>query len=218
MTPSPAEILFQYLAITDEPRAADIIIGFGHFDMEIPRQCGRLYQAGFARHILLAGGIGAGTADLGQPEGIAFREELRRTFPGIPDAHVTVEYASTNTGENVTRSAALLRAADAEFCFERGIRRVIAVASPYRQRRVMLTLNQLYPDIEVINVPPVSSYEAQRALFTGKEQSLDALLAGEIERLVKYALLGYIREEPLPSEISFAYRTLKIQLEGEGID
>ena len=112
----------------------------------------------------------------------------------------------------------MLRAADAEFCFERGIRRVIAVASPYRQRRVMLTLNQLYPDIEVINVPPVSSYEAQRALFTGKEQSLDALLAGEIERLVKYALLGYIREEPLPSEISFAYRTLKIQLEGEGID
>ena len=213
MTPSPAEILFRYLAIADEPRTADIIIGFGHFDMEIPRQCGRLYQADFARHILLTGGIGAGTADLGLPEGLAFREELRREFPGIPYAHVTVEHASTNTSENVTFSAALLREADAEFCFERGIRRVIAVASPYRQRRVMLTLNQLYPDIEVVNAPPPSTYKAERALFAGKGQALDALLAGEVERLEKYARLGYIREEPLPPEIEAAWRELSIQVQ-----
>lgn len=208
MTPSPAEILFRYLAISDEPRPADIIIGFGHFDMEIPRQCGRLYQAGFARHILLTGGIGAGTADLGQPEGLAFRDELHRAYPGIPDTHVTVEHASTNTGENVTFSAALLRESDADFCFERGIRRVIAVASPCRQRRVMLTLKQHYPDIEVVNAPPPSTYEAQRTLFAAKGQSLDALLAGEIERLVKYAQLGYICNEPLPSEVEAAYRAL----------
>ena len=209
MTASTAETLFRYLAISDAPQRADMIIGFGHFDMEIPRQCGRLYQADYARRILLTGGVGAGTADLKQPEGLAFRDALRACFPGIPDAHVMVESESANTGENVAFSAALLRGADPSFCFEHGIKSVLAVASPYRQRRVMLTINRLYPRIRVINCPPESSFEQQRALFADKGQNLTALLVGEAERLARYAQLGYIRSAPLPPSIAEAVRALK---------
>lgn len=209
MASSPAEILFRYLTVTDEPRPADIIMGFGHFDMQIPRQCVRLYMAGFARHILLSGGIGSGSADLNMPEGLAYQAELRRAFPAIPEAHVTVESASANTGENVRMSAAMLLKADAGFCFGNGINRIIAVASPYRQRRVMLTINKLYPEVEVISCPPLSSYNGERELFAAKGQALDALLTGEIERLRKYAQLGFVREQPLPDNIEAAYCALK---------
>lgn len=212
MTPSPisyAITLYEYLAVQDTPRHADLVIGFGHFDMDIPRQCGRLYRAGYAPRILLTGGVGAGTADLGRPEGLAFRELLRREFPDIPGAHVLVENRSTNTAENITMSEAVLRAADASFCFEGGIRSVIAVASPYRQRRVMLTLKKLYPDITVTSAPPESSFGEQRALFAQKGQDLTELLIGEAERLEKYPALGWIAEEPLPPEIKAAYWALK---------
>ncbi len=209
---NPAEQIFRYLYIKDEPRPADLIVGFGHFDMEIPRLCGRLYESGFASCILFTGGIGAGTADLNQPEGQAFRDALRQEFPGIPDKHVLVESQSTNTSENVLFSEEVLRLEDEGFCFEKGIRTVLAVASPYRQRRVMLTLGRLYPDVRVVNVPPVSTLEEQRALFDTKGQELVPMLAGEVERLVRYAKLGYIREEKLPPHIEEAYRALRDSL------
>jgi uncharacterized SAM-binding protein YcdF (DUF218 family) len=207
--PTPAEMLFRWLYVKDAPRRADLIIGFGHFDMEIPRQCGRLYEAGYASRILLTGGVGAGTADLGMPEGLAFRKLLRQEFPDIPDAHIVVESASTNTSENVTFSEKALRTADAGFCFGNGIKSVLAVASPYRQKRVVLTMKKLYPDIEVISTPPTSTFVAQRALFAMKQQELVPLLVGEVERLEKYAQLGWIAEEPLPPEIKAAYAALK---------
>lgn len=206
---APAERLFRYLYVKDVPLKADLIIGFGHFDMEIPRQCGRLYEAGFAPRLLLTGGVGAGSANLGQPEGMAFFEVLQREFPDIPEADIVVESRSTNTTENITFSDAALRAADGDFCFGKGIRSVLAVASPYRQRRVALTMQKLYPDIMVINTPPTSTFVAQRALFALKGQDLVPLLAGEVERLEKYAALGYIAEEPLPPEIREAYAVLK---------
>src|SRR5450759_4968089 len=87
------ELVFRYLAETDPlPSAsADAVLGFGMFDLKLPRFCGELYARGLARHIVFMGGIGAGTGDLGMPEADAWLAELRRSHPHIPQEHVITE-------------------------------------------------------------------------------------------------------------------------------
>ena len=102
--------VFNYLAETDElPAAAcDAVLGFGVFDLKLPRFCGELYRSGRAKRIIFTGGVGAGSADLGQPEADAWHAELLKTHPCIPRDHIILENRSTNTGENVRFTAELL--------------------------------------------------------------------------------------------------------------
>ena len=94
-----AKRIFQYLCIRDETfTKADLVIGFGHFDLRIPKLCGVVYESGHAAKVLLTGGRGAGTADLQDAEANVFREILRETFPKIPPEDVFVENVSANTG------------------------------------------------------------------------------------------------------------------------
>lgn len=205
-----ARAVFAYLSL----RSADIppcdaAIGFGHFDLRIPRTCGALHQSGLARGIVFTGGIGSGTADLGQPEALAFLAELRRSHPRIPPETVVTESASTNTSENIAFTARQLAAERPDFCFERGIRSAILVASPYRQRRVWLTCRKHLPGLSLFNAPPESDFDEELRLFSGKGQDLTALLAGEIERIVTYAEKGYLVAEAVPERIKTAAQCLR---------
>lgn len=204
-----AKRIFQYLCVNEAAAKADLIIGFGHFDLRIPELCGGLYQSGRAGRILLTGGRGSGTADLTDAEAAVFAGVLREKYPFIPKAHVFVESESTNTGENIRFSARVLSATDNAFCFERGIKSVIAVASPYRQRRVWRTMQKLYPGIRVFNRPPETSFEEEIRVFQAKNQDLVSLLAGELERIMTYPEKGYMAAEIIPPDIMEAYRQIK---------
>lgn len=205
-----AKRLFGYLCMRDEvfPKA-DLVMGFGHFDLRIPQWCGALYENGLGGRVLFTGGIGAGTADLPDAEAVVFAQVLAETYPGIPAAHVYVESASTNTGENIRLGGEVLRRADPGFCFESGIGRVIAVASPYRQRRVYRTMQRLYPSIQVWNSPPETSFEEELRLFASKGQDLVALLLGEFERVISYPAKGFMAAESIPPDIMDAYAQAK---------
>jgi hypothetical protein len=209
-TREAAEALFEYLALRDAaPDHADIIIGFGHFDAKIPRMCGTLWRQGMAPRILFTGGIGAGTADLGQPEALYFREELRHCCPEIPESQVLVEPDSRHTGENVAYSIALLARVTPEACFGRGVTRAILVAATYRQRRVWLTCRHLLPAVHFVNLPPVTSFAQELDLFRGKSQDLLALMVGEVDRIVRYGEAGYIQATPIRDAVKAQARILR---------
>ena len=89
-----ARVLFEFLYLRDpEIVAADAVIGFGHFDLKIPRRCLELHKSGLAPLIVFSGGMGAGTADLGRAEARAFVDDTTRCaarvradgHPGIGD-------------------------------------------------------------------------------------------------------------------------------------
>ncbi|MCD6284804.1 MAG: YdcF family protein [Anaerolineae bacterium] len=205
-----AQTLYDYLALRDASVGpADLIIGFGHFDLKIPRQCGALWRAERAPRILFTGGVGAGTAGLDQPEAVYFRDEVLRHCPEIPESTILVEASSRHTGENVARSTALLKAVSPEACFDRGIDRVILVATAARQRRVWLTCTKHWPHLSLENLPPHATYAQDLALFAEKGRDLDALLLGEVERLLTYPSLGYIAQPDIPREVLDAYRMLR---------
>ncbi len=201
-----AKDIFEYLYLSSDyiPRA-DVVIGFGHFDLKIPRHCGNLYKNGYAQKIIFTGGIGSGTADLGKAEAVAFVEELKRRYPTVPDEAVIVEERSINTSENVQFTAQKLAMSYPDFTFGEQIKVAIIVANAYRQRRVFLTCKQHLPKVEFYNAPPETTFEEEFRLFSSKGLAFIELLVGEIDRIIGYGEKGYIVREKIPDEIYNKY-------------
>jgi hypothetical protein len=210
-THASAQRVFDYLAATDAlPAAAcDAVLGFGVFDLKLPRYCGDLYAAGRAKRIIFTGGVGAGSADLGQPEADAWCAELLRVHPAIPRDHIILENRSTNTGENVRYTAELLAQQHPGLAFGHGIQTVIVVAAPSRLRRVRLTLQWLQPRLRVMGQHPGFGFTAEQALYASKGLDLIDHLSGELDRMVAYAARGWILPEPLPAPVAAAHHILK---------
>jgi uncharacterized SAM-binding protein YcdF (DUF218 family) len=193
-----AQTLFDYLTVrSSNLDRADVIIGFGHFDPKIPARCYDLYRKGYASRLLFTGGMGAGTADLRQPEALYFRDEVKRLYPEIPEGALVLEAESTHTGENVLYSLRCLQ----EIGVGSGLTQVILVANAYRQRRVWLTWQRHAPSVSAFNAPPSTTFETEQAMFAEKGQDLIGFMIGEVDRIRRYADLGYIVRVKVPGEI-----------------
>jgi uncharacterized SAM-binding protein YcdF (DUF218 family) len=205
-----ARSLFDYLAVTSPPpETAGAIIGFGHFDLNIPRHCGELYRQGLAPRLIFTGGLGSGTADLGRPEALVFAAELRRQYPHFPAEALIVEPESTNTPQNIQFTAQKLARDYPALAFGAGIKSAILVASPYRQRRVWLTCRKNLPQVAFTNAPPPTTFEQEQAMFAAKGFGWVELLVGEIDRLIEYGRQGFLLAEAIPDEVYRHYLALK---------
>jgi len=202
---NPEHYLYNYLNTKDEPRAADVIIGFGHFDLNIPKHCCELYLDGMGRKIIFTGGVGAGSADFKNAEAIEFFNYSRNYFPQIPQEDILIEDQSTNTGENVRFSIQMLKNHQPDFNFEVGVSSAILVATPARQRRVYLSARQQLPHIELINLPPELSYNDNLLIFNRKGENFTEQLVGEIYRLIEYPAKGLCAPVNIPKEIKDQY-------------
>ena len=202
----PTNTLFHYLALRDQPRKADVIIGFGHFDMNIPRRCCELYLKGYGKKIIYTGGFGAGSADLKNPEAAEFLNYTMEHFPQIPESDIIIEDRSTNTGENIRFSMARMKEETPDFNFENGIRSAILIATPARQLRVFLTVKMYLENIALFNLPPETSYHENDELFSGKGENFSSQITGEILRLIEYPAKGFCTEVNIPEMVMEAYR------------
>ena len=179
----------------------DWVIGFGHFDLGIPRLCGALHRQGLARRIAFTGGVGAGTADLGQPEAEAFLAELLRTFPDTAGAEVAIENQSTNTAENLQLLSALLARTCLEQCPDGIPRSALLVATPIRLRRVLLTARRHLPGCALSGLAPARDWKEDHALYQSKGLSLTRQMLGELERLQTYPARGWIEASVIPADV-----------------
>jgi uncharacterized SAM-binding protein YcdF (DUF218 family) len=208
-----AQRLYAYLAIGDplpeQGHAADAVIGFGHFDLGIPRRCAELVRAGYTKRIIFTGGVGAGSGNFTRPEALEFAEELGRVSSEAVSAVVCVEEKSTNTGENVLFTRAKLEQQCPELAPGRGLRTLLVVATPARQRRTALTLQRHWPEVRLINAPPVASFDEMAALYARMREDWLAQLTGEIDRLLAYPAKGFIPPVDVPAEIVVAAEILK---------
>ena len=205
MSVLPTQIIYDFLGHASAPplQSADAIIGFGHFDLRIAHHCGDLWTRGLAPKIIFTGGVGAGSADLKIPEAEAFAAYLRQSHPEIPLEHVMIEPRSTNTGENVRETVAQAQAAAVP------LDRVILVATPFRQRRVIQTWRHHQPQSEIQSAPPPSSMADDTAVFATKGETLEAQFPGEIDRLQTYPAKGWIAPVDIPPAVLVAVNSLQ---------
>jgi uncharacterized SAM-binding protein YcdF (DUF218 family) len=207
---STARQILAFLGTTDAlPRKpVDAIIGFGVFDLTLPRFCGELFRREVAPRIIFTGGIGAGTGDLCGPEAEVWAAELRRLYPDIPDTAVLLESRSTNTAENIRYTAELLERDHPGLAFGHGIRTAVIVASPSRLLRVQRTFAHLVPSVQTVRQLPPFHYETEAALYARNNVDYIAHLRGELDRLVDYPRRGWIAPTAIPPTIAAAHRAL----------
>lgn len=197
--------MWEYLARADRPVASDVIFVFGSQDLTVPRHAADLYQAGYARSVLVTGRFGPMTVNaFDKAEALVFKDELMRRQ--VPEQAITTEAEAGNTLENVRFGMAALRAVGQR------PRSALLVSKPFVTRRCLATFARQHPEVAVRGCPPPGSADARR------DRSPDAFaarLVAELQRLERYAARGDIAHQAIPPLVLATARRLDARL-GEG--
>ncbi len=195
-----AQVLWEYHHMGHTPAPADCILVLGSHDLRVAERGADLYREGLAPWLLMSGGLGNLTQGLwDEPEADRFAQVARAR--GVPDSALLIENRSTNTGENITFSQALLRA--------RGLdpHTFLVVQKPYMERRAYATFKRHWPEKEIRVTSPPLTLEA----YPNAEISLEDVLhimVGDFQRILIYPARGFQIEQPVPEAAQAAYRTL----------
>ena len=104
------KILWDFMHMGQALEKADVIVGFGCYDEDIPRRCAELFHRGFAPYVCFSGGLGRNTS------GIWSKSEAERfaaiaMAEGVPENRIILENKSTNSAENLLFTPTVLAAA-----------------------------------------------------------------------------------------------------------
>jgi uncharacterized SAM-binding protein YcdF (DUF218 family) len=124
---------------------------------------------------------------------------------GVPASRILIENRSTNTGENVRFTRALLEA--------RGQTpgSFIVVQKPYMERRSYATFRKVWPEPQVrVTSPQVSMDEYLRGYAHGSLSAHDviSIMVGDLQRIRLYAERGFQIPQDIPDDVWTAYEEL----------
>ena len=189
----PLQVIWDFLCLKEEPKKADVIVGFGNFNEDIPRRAAELYLQGYAPKILFTGGLGRNTVGL-LPESEADRFARVAMGCGVPDEAIIREDRSTNTAENILFTRKLLE--------DRNIPHdhILGVHQPFMERRITAAMGVYWPKQRFsVTSPQVTIHEyLEAAKGQGiTENASISVIVGDFQRMKLYADKGW----QLPQEI-----------------
>lgn len=200
----PLQVLWDYLGMHQEPRKADVIVGFGSFDDNVARRSAALYLNGYAPKILFTGGLGRCTDGLfTEPEAVRFQKVAESM--GVPEADILLEDKSTNTKENILFTRAMLEEKQIPHAA------VLGVHKPYMERRIVAAMGVYWPEQRFAVTSPVMTVpeylkEAERQGLSQEEAV--SVIVGDFQRIDLYARKGYQLPQHIPEEAWRAFRRL----------
>jgi hypothetical protein len=153
------------------PERADGVLCLCSSDIGVARVAADVYLRGGYSWLLFSGGIGTGIHSganmLGWevPEAEVFRDAAIEH--GVPSEAIYTEGASTNSGANVTLSAALLRREGLPHTS------IVVVQKPFMERRAYATFKKVWPEPEIL-------IHSTRASWDEYVQGCDHLLGKEM--------------------------------------
>ncbi len=200
----PLQVLWDYLCLAQEPRKADVIVGFGNFNTDIARRAAELYHQGIAPKILFTGGLGRNTEGL-LPEPEAVRFARTAVGCGVPAHDIIIEDRSTNTKENILFTKAKLEQLGLSHSH------ILGVHQPFMERRITAAMGVYWPELHFsVTSPQVTIPEY---LLRAKEQGVSenasiSVIVGDFQRMDLYARLGYQLPQQIPEEAWRAFHAL----------
>ena len=204
MTPATtddlARTLWDYMLLRHVLVPADVILVLGSNDVRVGEHGARLFLRGLAPLLVCSGNLGRLTAGrFEKSEAETFADAAVRV--GVPRSSVLIEAASTNTGENVDFSRALLA--------DRGIRpeRVIVVQKPYMERRAWATFKRRWPEPDLQVTSPPIPYDEYPTPEIPKDLVIN-IMVGDVQRMRVYADRGFQVPQPMPDPVWSAWREL----------
>jgi uncharacterized SAM-binding protein YcdF (DUF218 family) len=201
-TISLARTLWDYHHVNHTLAPADCILVLGSHDTRVAERGAELLLAGYAPWLVFSGGLGRLTEGVWtEPEADTFARIARQM--GVPAERILTENRSTNTGENIALSYALLQ--------KHGIavRRMILVQKPYMERRAYATFLKQWPGepVELMVTSPQLSFDD----YPNAEVPLDhviQIMVGDMQRIRVYAEKGFQVPQDIPAEVWQAYEGL----------
>ncbi len=193
------KLLWDYHKVNHQLSKSDCIIVLGSQDFK-PAEYGiQLLNEGWAPLIIFSGGFGQITKDtFDKPEAEKYFDLA--LSHGISKEQIFVENKSTNTSENIVFTKQLL---EKKRMF---IKKAIFVHKPYMERRMLATVEKVWPEIDSIITSPPETFEEHK-----QQRSLHKLLhvlVGDTERIILYSQKGYITDQEVPKRILDAHHKL----------
>ena len=198
------QILWDFMHMDQPLEKADVIVGFGCYDEDIPKRCAELFHKGFAPFVCFSGGLGRNTDKLWS-KSEAERFAAIAIAEGVPEERIILENKSTNSAENLLFTPKVLA--------EMGIKaaRIIAVHKPYMERRLWAAMQIYWPQVQAIYTSPQGSVEehiahAEKIGMTRK--GVIETIVGDVQRMELYAQKGYQAPVVIPDEVRAAFDAL----------
>ena len=195
-----ARVLWNYMLLGHELEPADVILALGSNDVRVGEHAARLFLRGLAPLLVCSGHVGRLTAGrFEKSEAETFADAAVRL--GVPRSAILLEARSTNTGENIDLSRALLAA--------RGVTpsRVILVQKPYMERRAWATFKRRWPEPDLRVTSPPIPYDVYPTPDIPRDLVID-ILVGDVQRMQVYAERGFQVSQPMPEDVRAAWEEL----------
>jgi uncharacterized SAM-binding protein YcdF (DUF218 family) len=198
------ETLWQYHRLGHQLAPADAILVLCSHDLAIAGYAAGLFREGWAPLLVCSGGLGSITKHLwSEPEADQFARIAAGI--GVPGDRILVENRSTNTGQNVEFTRALLD--------QLGLhpQSFLLVLAPYMERRGYATFARVWPGPRVIVASPRVSFDEYAARFANPALSRDDLIsivAGDLQRIRSHAQKGFQIEQEIPADVWAAFEEL----------
>jgi uncharacterized SAM-binding protein YcdF (DUF218 family) len=195
-----ARILWNYHHMNHKLVKSDCILVLGSHDTRVAERAAELFLDGWAPLLIFSGGLGRLT------DGI-FNETEADKFAaiaidkGVPAQAILIENRSTNTGENIVFTQALLK--------ERNLdpQSFIVVQKPYMERRSFATFVNHWPSKRVTVTSPQISFERYPTDEIPVERVIN-IMVGDLQRIKVYAEKGFQVYQEIPVSVWNAYERL----------
>jgi len=194
------------------PSHADAIFCLCSLDTRVANRAAELFLSGQQsgpsldegskyKYLIFSGGSGKLTeARFDKPEAEVFASIARDM--GVPDDNIIVEPSSTNTGENVRFTWALLQilGVDPEL-----ITSLVLVQKPYMERRTYATFMKQWPNVAAGKVDiAVTSPQLEWDEYPDAENPRDLVISiavGDLVRIRDYPTKGFQIHQDIPEEV-----------------
>ena len=196
-----AKIIWDYMLLHQELKAADAILVFGSHDIRAAERGAGLFLEGWAPWLVFSGGFGskAPSENWDRPEEDVFVDVAIQK--GIPSDKILKEREATNSEENVTFTRKLLE--------ETGLpcSTFIVVHKPYMERRTFATFKNFWPEPEIIIASPQIAFEEYSSTKESRERMVN-LLVSDLQRIKEYPKKGFQIPQDIPENVWNAYEEL----------
>lgn len=195
-----AETIWRYHRLNHRPKKCGAAVALGCNDLGVAAHAAQLYHRGLFPVVVFSGANSRETFDtFPRGEGVHYRE--RALELGVPEEAILVEPQATNTGENISLSREVLRAAG--ICVDS----VMLVSMPYMERRAYATTRKVWPDVEPVCASvPLSLAEYMKACDHSTE--LIDMMIGDLQRIIEYPGQGFAIAQEVPPFVYAAYERL----------
>lgn len=198
------QTIWDYHRLDQELSPADAILVLCSHDLAVAGRGAELFLDGRAPLLIFSGGLGGITRRFWrEPE--ADRFATVAVGMGVPPGQILVENRSSNTGENVRFTKALLA--------EHGVdpQRFILVQKPYMERRAYATFRKVWPEKDVVVTSPqvaLDEYLAKYSHGSLSEHEVISIMVGDLQRIREYPARGFQVPQPIPDDVWAAFEEL----------